>query len=244
VSFLDGATPLGQGTLSGGVATLTTSSLALGSHTVTAIYSGDTNVATSTSGALTESVMDFAVSTPSSGSGSGSAQTVTVGGSATYTLAITPTSGTSIPTQTTLTLTGLPDGTTATVTPAAWVKTSSTTWSLPANTIFAPLAVAIQLPSQTAHVENKNLPSGKFPSALWGVLLLPFACRLRRTGKWLGRMLPVLLLLAASLATAVGLSGCGSGSGFFSQQQKTYTITVTATAGAVSRSTNVMLSVE
>jgi hypothetical protein len=52
VTFNDGASTIGTGTLSGGVATLTTSSLALGSHTITAVYTGDTDFAGST-GSLT-----------------------------------------------------------------------------------------------------------------------------------------------------------------------------------------------
>ncbi|MFC5200271.1 beta strand repeat-containing protein [Streptomyces kaempferi] len=49
VSFFDGATLLGTGTLTGGVATLTTSSLSVGSHALTAVYGGspDFNVSTS-----------------------------------------------------------------------------------------------------------------------------------------------------------------------------------------------------
>jgi len=42
VTFKDGATSLGTGTLnSGGQATLTTSSLSVGPHTITGVYSGD-----------------------------------------------------------------------------------------------------------------------------------------------------------------------------------------------------------
>ncbi|MFJ5275105.1 beta strand repeat-containing protein, partial [Streptomyces sp. NPDC088358] len=41
VSFFDGATLLGTGTLTGGVATLTTSTLSVGSHSLTAVYGGD-----------------------------------------------------------------------------------------------------------------------------------------------------------------------------------------------------------
>ncbi|MCX6033192.1 MAG: Ig-like domain repeat protein [Chloroflexi bacterium] len=41
VTFKDGATVLGTATLSGGVATFATSSLAVGSHTITAEYTGD-----------------------------------------------------------------------------------------------------------------------------------------------------------------------------------------------------------
>ena len=58
VSFLDGSTSLGTATVNaGGVATLSTSALAFGPHTVTAVYSGDTNHATSTSGIITERIV-------------------------------------------------------------------------------------------------------------------------------------------------------------------------------------------
>jgi hypothetical protein len=42
VTFMDGANTLGTGTLNGsGVATYSTSSLALASHSITAVYAGD-----------------------------------------------------------------------------------------------------------------------------------------------------------------------------------------------------------
>ena len=43
MTFLDGGSPIGTGTLSGGVATFTTSALAVGNHTVTTSYGGDGN---------------------------------------------------------------------------------------------------------------------------------------------------------------------------------------------------------
>src|SRR5205085_1810660 len=43
VTFKDGATTLGTGTLSGGSATFSTSTLSVASHSVTAVYGGDTN---------------------------------------------------------------------------------------------------------------------------------------------------------------------------------------------------------
>ncbi|MFO0930836.1 MAG: Ig-like domain repeat protein [Gemmataceae bacterium] len=52
VTFFDGATTLGSGTLSGGVATLSVSTLAVGSHpNLTASYGGDANFNTSVSSA-------------------------------------------------------------------------------------------------------------------------------------------------------------------------------------------------
>jgi len=49
VTFMDGATVLGSATLSGGVASFTTSALVANSHSITALYSGDTNYNGSTS---------------------------------------------------------------------------------------------------------------------------------------------------------------------------------------------------
>jgi hypothetical protein len=57
VAFLDGATQIGTGTLNGsGVATFSTTSLASGSHSITATYSGSTNFSASTSAPLTQVV--------------------------------------------------------------------------------------------------------------------------------------------------------------------------------------------
>ena len=54
VTFMEGTTTLGSGPLAGGTATFSTSSLAPGSHNVTAVYAGDANFATSTSSAVTQ----------------------------------------------------------------------------------------------------------------------------------------------------------------------------------------------
>ena len=56
VTFFDGATSIGTGTLASGVATLSTSSLSVGIHSITAVYSGDTNFNASTSAALSQTV--------------------------------------------------------------------------------------------------------------------------------------------------------------------------------------------
>ena len=56
VTFKDGATTLGSGTLSSGQATYSTSSLALGAHSITAVYGGDSNYSGSTSPVLTQTV--------------------------------------------------------------------------------------------------------------------------------------------------------------------------------------------
>ncbi len=63
VSFQDGATVLGTATLSGGKATFTTSSLAVASHSITAVYAGDGNFTTSTSSASTQTVSKASTTT-------------------------------------------------------------------------------------------------------------------------------------------------------------------------------------
>jgi hypothetical protein len=56
VTFKDGSTTLGTGTLSGGKATFRTSSLPVGTHSITAVYGGSTSYNGSTSSALTQKV--------------------------------------------------------------------------------------------------------------------------------------------------------------------------------------------
>ena len=87
VTFKDGTTVLGTGTLNGsGVATYTTSTLAAGQHSITAVYGGDANNLTSTSSTLSQTVSptDFTLSiNPASA-------TIPSGQTATYTLTVTP----------------------------------------------------------------------------------------------------------------------------------------------------------
>ena len=56
MTFYDGEAPIGTGTLSGGKATLSTKTLAVGSHSITVVYGGDTNFLGSTSAVLTQTV--------------------------------------------------------------------------------------------------------------------------------------------------------------------------------------------
>jgi hypothetical protein len=56
VEFFDGATSLGSGALAGGAATLSTSSLTLGTHLITAVYGGDAGNGGSTSPIVSQSV--------------------------------------------------------------------------------------------------------------------------------------------------------------------------------------------
>jgi hypothetical protein len=107
VTFLDGTTTLGSGTLSAGTATFTTSTLAGGIHSITAVYAGDTNFATSTSPIFTQTVKTGTTTTLVS-----SANPSNLGQAVTFTATVTPTSGTGTPTGTVTFV----DGTTTLVT--------------------------------------------------------------------------------------------------------------------------------
>jgi hypothetical protein len=63
VTFRDGATSLGTGTLVGGIAKLTTAGLAVGAHSITATYGGSVNFLASASTALKETITKAASST-------------------------------------------------------------------------------------------------------------------------------------------------------------------------------------
>jgi hypothetical protein len=93
-------------------------------------------------------------------------------------------------------------------------------------------------------MKNQDPLSRKLPPIAWGVLLLPFAFRLRRAGKRLGRIAITLILMAAGLGAMSSLSGCVAGNGFFGQPPSSYTVTVTATSGPLIRSTYLTLNVE
>jgi len=56
VTFKDGSSLLGTGSVSGGVASLSTSSLTVGPHSITADYGGDTNFSPSSSSVLSQTV--------------------------------------------------------------------------------------------------------------------------------------------------------------------------------------------
>lgn len=230
VNFLDGTTQLGSGTLSGGVATYTTSSLAAGSHSITAVYGGDTNFKAATSTAVAETVEDFTFAPPSGGSTSA---TASPGGTATYTLSVTPPSGGSSAAAITFSISGLPTGATATFTPT----------SVPAGAGPTNVTLTIQLPASAAATPGELRAFGDAPLAL-GFLLLPLLGGRRFRRSLAGKATVVAFALLA-LGALGGVTGCGGGSsGSTSSQPQNYTLTVTATAGTLSHTTTLTLTVE
>jgi hypothetical protein len=249
VTFLDGTTPLGTGAVNpSGIATLPVSTLAVGSHSITAVYSGDTNFIAATSSALTQLVQDFSL-TISTSSGSTGVTSVTAlpGGTAVYTFTLSPVGSTTFPATVTLSASGLPTGATYTFSPATLAAGAGSTQVT--LTIQLPQVSAGALPPVVRHTAApaelaQNKPASKLPFLALALLLLPFTRRMRRASRKLGRLLPLLLLLIGGLAAISGLSGCGSSSGYFGQAPATYTITVTGTAGSLTHSTSVTLTVQ
>ena len=93
VTFYDGATALGTGTLAGGMATFTTSSLSIGSHSITARYGGNSSYNSSTSAALTQTI-NTASKTNTSTTLTSSLNPSTSGQSVTFTATVSPSAAT------------------------------------------------------------------------------------------------------------------------------------------------------
>jgi hypothetical protein len=225
VTFFDGTTQLGTGTVSAGTAMLTTSALTVGTHSITAAYSGDSSYTPATSGAFSETLQDFTLALTGNSAVTGTA-TVPLNGVATYPLVITPVGGATLPAAVSLSVTGLPLGLTGVFTPAA----------VAANSAATDVTLEVGPPGKAA-VQPRHGPFGvgSLPVAL-GLILLPFAGRLRK-GAYRWRGLVVLALAGAALA--VGLTGCGS-----NLTPQTSTLTITATSGSLSHTMTVSLTVQ
>jgi hypothetical protein len=220
VTFYEGTTVLGTAEISDTTATLVISTLAPGSHTITAVYNGDANFAPATSSPITlvvPAAPDFAVSS------STPPQLIPPGASASFAIHI-PSMNAAFTNVVTLTASGLPAGASYTFNPATVTPESA----------GADSTLTISVPKQSAML-RRNL---RMPLVL-AVLLLPFALVRRARG----RPPRLLLWMLAALAGFTAMTGCGTG-GYFNQPQQTYTITVTGTSGSLIRSTTVTLTVQ
>jgi hypothetical protein len=91
VQFFDGVNSLGTAVLSGGNASLTTATLAAGTHSITATYGGDSSYASSTSSALTQTVLEGVVNTTTAVTSS--LNPSAYGDQVTFTATVSPSSG-------------------------------------------------------------------------------------------------------------------------------------------------------
>jgi sugar lactone lactonase YvrE len=220
ITLLDTGTTLDAFTLPiTGQTSFTTSTLTTGTHTFTAVYSGDTDFAASTSAPTTltlgtasgtsvgtSSGSDFALATTGT-----TTQTVVSGGSATFSLSF-QSSGTSLSSPIALTATGLPSLATASFNPAY----------LPPGTTSQAFTMTITTPGAVASGSRSISPIAI------ALLLFPAAGITLRRRKLQGASLLALLLAAFTLC-----SGCGNRirtDNLGTAAPTPYTITVTGTA--------------
>ena len=220
ISFYEGTTLLGTGPVSNGTASIATTSLAPGTHLITAVYSGDASYTMATATGLSEVVLSSADFTVSSSSGR---QLIPPGASATFAIVVGSMNG-SFTNPVTMSATSLPPGASYTFSPAAVTPGASGS-----NTNFV-----VSVPKQSAAARSS--PSG---STVLALLLIPltFTRRYRR------RPYRFLVWSVIALSSFHVLTGCGAG-GYFSQPEQTYSITVTGTSGSIVHSTTVSLTVE
>ena len=229
VSFLSGGKTLGTGSLSKGVATLSTSFAAAGSFSVTASYTGDANNLSSTSNSVAITVVapDYTVTA------SPAMATITVGQSATTTLTITPVGGYNGTVK--FTCGTLPAGATctfapATITPSGGAVTTKLTVATTATT--------------TSRLRPFSTPLQGVALAFLFILgLSPHRIRVVNH-----RLLRTGLLTLVLVTSLVSLSGCNASTKTTIPGTPTgdQTIVVTAadSSGAVSHAINFQVTVQ
>jgi hypothetical protein len=235
VTFQDGATTLGPGTLSSGKATFTTSGLGGGAHSITAVYSGDANFAGSTSPVFTETIADFSLSA------SPTAATVTAGSTATYAITITPVGGFN---QTISFQCGGSPITNGCTTPGSVSPTGGS--YAPFNISVATMAPSLMLPGTSAPGSGGGLRV----ALMW--LLAVVACaalssleRARRRPQWrLTSVVLFVLLLFVGCSCIVGCVGTSSPTPRGGTAPGTYILTLTGNTGSLSHNTTLTVTVK
>ena len=163
--------------------------------------------------------------------------TTVPGGTATYTFSIAPTMSTTFPSPVTLSVSGLPPGATATLTPS----------TLPAGSSLSTVILVIDVPNQILAripaAPSYPLRGGLILAVMGGMLVLPFATSRRRFDRRARQLVGLASLLLVTTGAALGVTACGGG-GYFAQPVQTYQITITATSGKLSHTIVVSLTVE
>jgi subtilase family serine protease len=223
VTFFDGATQLGTGSLNGsGHATLTISNLiSLGQHSITAFYGGDAANGTTTSPALAVTVNAATFTLAASAPGS---QTISSGQSATYTLTVTPTG--SYTSQVSFACAFSPSSSAVcTFSPSTITPNSSTMTTM--VTISGAQSSALNLTGQDRD-GHRLIALNPLWFVMWFgaslVLMIGNKFRLQRRVRF--------SLACASLLLTVTMAGCGGSGSPTPNPTKTYQVTITASAPA------------
>lgn len=234
VNFFDGSLLLGSASLSPtGTAALTTSSLAIGSHPITAAYGGDAAFNGATSTPLSEVVQDFILTTPVM-LDNNSCQCHLPLGTTIFTFSVNPTGGATLPATVNLAVAAVPSGITTAFAPTSVAAGSGPT----------PISLTIQTPTGTGQLRPLN--SHPLWSITLSLLILPFAGT-RRSKALPGRLshrtkLALSLLLLITSASAI--NGCSGAATTVSTRPTgpIFTLTITATSGALQHTTTVTVS--
>jgi sugar lactone lactonase YvrE len=229
VSFLDGATLLATVALTNGSAILTTSSLLVGTHTISASYTGDYDFYGSSATAVTSIVAAPGYTlTPAT-----TTLTIASGGSGTVGLQVASVGG--YAGSVSFACAGLPAGMSCTFAPATLALTTATASQQTVLTIATSSSQASLRGSEGPGPMRSMVYLAVMPGLLSLCLL---RLRFKSAGRWITTSLSALLLLSA-----IGsLSGCGSNNSPTLTPKGAYSITVQAQATNAS-SNSVQLAV-
>jgi hypothetical protein len=239
ITFADGSTPLSTATLDGaGKASYSTTTLSVGSHSITAAYGGSAAYGQSTSTAATIIITapapaDFSIALAQSSG------TINHGTAATITsvISITPLNG--FQQQVALACSGAPQYTTCSVSPASVMPGGTAAVSTTLTVSTSVTAASLSAPSLPLRPDNKIA----FAFLGGGALFAFTYRRIRRANKALTRL--GFLLCFVVCCAIVGCSGGGSSkSTGNSTPSGSYPLTVTATAGATTHSTVFTLKIQ
>jgi hypothetical protein len=216
VTFYDGTTQIGSGGIG---ASISTANLAAGTHSITAVYSGDSHFNPNTSAAVAVTV---ATPPPPDFSFTATGSTLTIAKGSSGTLQFTVSTNASLSASASFQCSGLPRESTCSFSPANLTvgPGSSGTTTLTVQT--------------TAASANARLRASNTVAAKWGgIVAAGLLCLVipRRRRRWLG------MVLILSLGGMVSMTGCGGGGGSATTTPTdpgtpagSSTVTVTATA--------------
>jgi hypothetical protein len=232
VSFYNGSTMLGGGTVDAtGTAAISSSSLAAGSYSVTAVYSGDAIFAPSTSSAVALTVTaappsDFGITLAQSSA------TIAFGTTATINDGINVTSSNGFNQAVALSCSGAPQFASCNVAPASVTPSGSTPGASTLNVMTDIATSAAMTP-----LSPLNRRGTMALAFLGGGAIFAFTfMRIRRIRSHLVQVGFLFCLLAGSAIIGCGGSSSSNNNNTNNTPKGAYKITVTATAGSITHS--------